>query len=197
MTSQKLLTSETQIFGDRYGDRPTNQRGYASGTWVRGVCVYTTSSSRPATREKILLQPSWSVRKSIWRTLTCPNVESVELRDRRRRPYSLFQIRQTSANLAKLEACRSRSGWQSSPSSLCLDWFGLKRSSFLKMPGWHLRTWLKTSNVLPAVGWRVLVLPPLDHPHWRSSKTSRRAHTLLALEKSDDILSIWTTALSL
>ena len=39
----------------------------------------------------------------------------------------------------------------------------LKRSSFLKMPGWHLRTWLKTSNVLLAVGWRVL--PPLDHPH--------------------------------
>ena len=137
--------------------------GYASGTRVR-VCVY----SRPRTRKRFFckLQPSWSVRKSIWikRTLTCPNVESVELR--RRRPYSLFQIRQTSANLAKLEACRSRRGGGGGTivAVIALSRLvRLKRSSFLKMPGWHPRTWLKTSNVLLAVGWRVL--PPLDHPH--------------------------------
>ena len=131
-----------------------------SQAWVRfgysgaGVCVY----SRPRTRKRFFckLQPSWSVRKSIWikRTLTCPNVESVELR--RRRPYSLFQIRQTSENLAKLEACRSRRGVTIVAVIALSRLVRLKRSSFLKMPGWHLRTWLKTSNVLLAVGWRVL-----------------------------------------
>ena len=164
MTSQKLLTSETQIFGDRYGDHPANQRGYASGTRVR-VCVYI-----------LLVVVDQRQGKDSFATIVVSeeidmDKENVDLPERRKRRASrsaetALQLVSNSPNKRKPGKARGlpfKKGVTIVAVIALSRLVRLKRSSFLKMPGWHLRTWLKTSNVLLAVGWRVL--PPLDHPH--------------------------------